>query len=141
MPRDGERLSLALDLGPRLKGSHSGKDALEGSEIAGFGSAQPSCEEHRPRGVPVYLRLIRTLDPYANAGGFELMTRPEMGVSRADPYGFRPIANRLPDERTNITPEDSAGVAISSSPIGFVAMCRNVGPAAMTSISPSSLER
>jgi hypothetical protein len=34
---------------------------------------------------------------------------------------FRPIANRLDDERTYITPSDKAGVAINSSPIEFVA--------------------
>lgn len=35
---------------------------------------------------------------------------------------FRPIANKLFDERTYITPSDRAGVAISISPIEFVAM-------------------
>jgi len=34
---------------------------------------------------------------------------------------FRPIANRLAEVRTYITPSDKAGVAISSSPIEFVA--------------------
>ena len=34
--------------------------------------------------------------------------------------------------RTNIVPFDSAGVAISSSPIELVATCANVGPAATT---------
>ena len=56
-------------------------------------------------------------------------------------YGLRAIANTLADDRTYITPSDSAGVAINSSPIEFVAMCANLGPAAMTSISPSSFER
>lgn len=35
---------------------------------------------------------------------------------------LRPTANRLADERTYITPSDNAGVAISISPIEFVAM-------------------
>ena len=51
------------------------------------------------------------------------------------------IAVTLCDERTNIVPFDSAGVAISSSPIEFVARCVNVRPAAMTRISPSSFDR
>lgn len=36
-------------------------------------------------------------------------------------HRFRPTANRLFDERTYITPSDSAGVAMSISPIEFVA--------------------
>ena len=36
------------------------------------------------------------------------------------------IAETLVDERTNIAPSDSAGVAISSSPIELVARCLNV---------------
>jgi hypothetical protein len=53
-------------------------------------------------------------------------------LSRAAPSSFfmlsnfaqclRPTANRLADERTYITPSDKAGVAISISPIEFVAM-------------------
>lgn len=50
-------------------------------------------------------------------------------------------ANRLVADRTNITPFDSAGVAISGSPIELVATCLNVRPASMTSISPSSFDR
>src|SRR5678815_6184212 len=53
-------------------------------------------------------------------------------------YFLRPMANRLWDERTYITPSDSAGVAISNSPIEFVAMWLNFSPAEMTSISPVS---
>ena len=45
-----------------------------------------------------------------------------------------PIANRLDDERT-ITPSESAGVAISNSPIALVAMWRNSRPAPTTRIS------
>jgi len=37
-------------------------------------------------------------------------------------YFLRPIAKRLSAERTYITPSDNAGVAISNSPIEFVAM-------------------
>ena len=43
-------------------------------------------------------------------------------------YGLRPIANRLSDERTYITPSDNAGVAISISPIEFVADGVNFPP-------------
>lgn len=39
----------------------------------------------------------------------------------AGAHWLRPTANRLFDERTYITPSDSAGVAISNSPIKFVA--------------------
>ena len=46
----------------------------------------------------------------------------------------------LAAERTYILPSDSAGVAISSSPMELVARCRNSRPAAITSISPSSLD-
>jgi hypothetical protein len=51
------------------------------------------------------------------------------------------MADRLAAVRTYITPSESAGVAISSSPIEFVAICLNGDPAATTNISPSSLER
>jgi hypothetical protein len=44
-------------------------------------------------------------------------------------YGLSPIANKLRDDRTYITPPDSAGVAISNSPMEFVAMRLKVGPA------------
>jgi hypothetical protein len=54
---------------------------------------------------------------------------------------FRPIANRLAADRTYITPSESAGVAMRSSPIEFAPRCLNTGPAATTIISPSSLER
>src|SRR5262245_9218419 len=54
---------------------------------------------------------------------------------------FRPTANKLDAERTYITPSDSAGVAISNSPIELVAMWLNFSPAEITSISPSSFER
>ena len=56
-------------------------------------------------------------------------------------YRRFPIANSVRDERIYIAPSDSAGVAMSGSPIEFVAMCVNVGPAATTSISPSSLDK
>ena len=36
------------------------------------------------------------------------------------PYLFLPIANKLADDRTYITPSDNAGVAINNSPIEFV---------------------
>jgi hypothetical protein len=52
-----------------------------------------------------------------------------------------PIANRLLDDRTYMAPSDSAGVAIRSSPMAFVATCRNSRPAAITRISPSSFDR
>lgn len=61
-------------------------------------------------------------------------------ASGVDAY-LRPIATRLDTDRTYITPSDSAGVAISSSPIELVAMCENVSPAPITSISPSSFDR
>ena len=67
--------------------------------------------------------------------------RAEAVRSAAPVYGRPPTANRPPEDRTYITPSDSAGVAISSSPIEFVAMWRNSGPAATTMISPSSPER
>jgi hypothetical protein len=54
---------------------------------------------------------------------------------------LRPIAKRLRAVRTYITPSDSAGVAISSSPIAFVAISLNPGPAVTTRMSPSSFER
>ena len=54
---------------------------------------------------------------------------------------FLPIANRVCEPRTYITPCDSAGVAISDSPIEFVATWVNVSPASMTSISPSSFDK
>ena len=40
---------------------------------------------------------------------------------RRGDYFFAPIAETLIDERTNMVPFDSAGVAISSSPIELVA--------------------
>ena len=38
-------------------------------------------------------------------------------------YYLRRIANKLADERTYMTPSDNAGVAISNSPMEFVARC------------------
>jgi hypothetical protein len=43
--------------------------------------------------------------------------------------------------RTNITPFDSAGVAISRSPIELAASALNSRPAATTRMSPSSFDR
>ena len=53
----------------------------------------------------------------------------------------RPIAKSVETPRTYMTPSESAGVAISISPIEFVAMCLNEAPASTTSISPSSFDR
>ncbi len=68
--------------------------------------------------------------------------RPRPGTDQAEtveknltPYL---IANSVRAPRTYMTPFESAGVAISASPMGFVAMCRNSGPAATTMTSPSS---
>src|SRR5205814_9938451 len=79
--------------------------------------------------APLVVSIIRHLCRQA------LKPRPHRG------YRFAPIAVSVRSDRTYITPPDSAGVAISSSPIEFVAICLNSGPAAMTSISPSSFER
>jgi hypothetical protein len=60
------------------------------------------------------------------------------------PLGFSqrvPMANTADADRTYMTPSESAGVAMRSSPIRFVAISRNSRPAATTSISPSSFER
>lgn len=51
---------------------------------------------------------------------------------------FLPIANKCCAPRTYMTPSESAGVAISDSPIAFVASALNSGPAARTMMSPSS---
>lgn len=60
----------------------------------------------------------------------------------ADKRFYRlPMANRLEDPRTYITPSERAGVAITVSPTELVDKCTNVGPAWTTSISPSSFDR
>ena len=53
---------------------------------------------------------------------------------------FRPIAKTFFAVRAYRTPSESAGVAISVSPMSFAEICVNFVPAAMTLISPSSLE-
>ena len=53
----------------------------------------------------------------------------------------RPIAKRLRAVRTYMTPPESAGVAISSSPIGLIAISLNSSPAETTTMSPSSFDR
>ena len=51
------------------------------------------------------------------------------------------MAKRLRAVRTYITPPDSAGVAISRSPIGLMATSLKSRPAATTTMSPSSFDR
>jgi hypothetical protein len=52
---------------------------------------------------------------------YRRVSHPLSSLVFGSAHYFRPIANRLADERTYITPSDKAGVAISSSPIEFVA--------------------
>src|SRR3569832_2069349 len=61
--------------------------------------------------------------------------------ARRHVYLLRPMAKRLWEERTYITPSERAGVAMSNSPIEFVAMWLNFSPADTTRISPSSIDR
>src|SRR6185295_123511 len=93
-----------------------------------------------PKKVPdlrnVLLRGDRECEENGKNGGGHFMHT--LGFSC---YRFRPIANKLADERTYNTPSDSAGVAINNSPIEFVARWLNFSPAAMINISPSSFER
>src|SRR6185295_17724829 len=93
-----------------------------------------------PNKVPdrrnVLLRGDRECEENGKNGGSHFMHM--LGFSH---YRFRPIANKLADERTYITPSDNAGVAINNSPIEFVARCLNFSPAPMINISPSSFER
>jgi hypothetical protein len=65
---------------------------------------------------------------------------------RANPRSFPrpyclPMANSVDVARTYMTPSDSAGVAISISPIALVATSLKTGPASTTSMSPSSFDR
>src|SRR5262245_29295013 len=71
----------------------------------------------------------------------EVLTSPRRARSASDDgVGASPIARRLDDVRTYMTPCESAGVAMIGSPIVFVATCLNSDPAASTIMSPSSLE-
>ncbi len=83
----------------------------------------------------------RTVDPTLLTDGTALRLTARRHARRCPDVYLRPIANKLVDERTYITPSDNACVAISSSPIEFVPKCVNLSPAAITYISPSSFER
>src|SRR5690349_6564426 len=93
--------------------------------------------------APVLMRAVR-LSRLALASRAERSLRSgsdngrssevNMVGNRGARYRLRPTANRLDAERTYMTPCEMAGVAISNSPIEFVATWRNSGPARTTNI-------
>ena len=80
------------------------------------------------RAMPVRRRSIQVARSASPAWPLRFSVHPWRAVSSvaSDYLGVRPIANRLAAPRTYMTPSESAGVAISSSPIELVAMCSKV---------------
>ena len=104
-------------------------------DLAAYAAAVPPEEiEHTPGvSVPWCAGVTRPLTTAAR-GCTKNEARPYLPAGAA-------IANRLRALLTYITPRDSAGVAITSSPIAFVAIGWNCRPARITVMSPSSLVR
>src|SRR5262249_33772408 len=112
----------------------------------GFGGRdRPLAEDAGERIVQMTQHLVRGhLSPGARTLVVQLLQARDDRVDRAglaQRVHRRPIATRDFAVRTYMTPFESAGVAITSSPISFTATCRNARPASTTSMLPSSLDR
>src|SRR5262249_62177808 len=112
----------------------------------GFGGRdRPLAEDAGERIVQMTQHLVRGhLSPGARTLVVQLLQARDDRVDRAglaQRVHRRPIAPRDFAVRTYMTPFETAGVAITSSPIWFSPIFLNVFPASTTKMSPSSWER